>query len=89
MMLSDHNQPTTRHTIGPHKFKTNCFKRKNTHQWSKDGLIGPSLDHYTPTQKMKSLNIATIINHNHMIYNNNPAKRSFATGVRKIPSEKG
>ncbi|EEC0578702.1 hypothetical protein GOE70_20690 [Salmonella enterica] len=69
--------------------KPTVLKEKTHISVSKDGLIGPSLDHYTPTQKMKSLNIATIINHNHMIYNNNPAKRSFATGVRKIPSEKG
>lgn len=55
--------------------------------WSKDGLISPSLDHHTPTAKTKSLNIATNINHNIMIYNHNLAKHSFATGVRKILSE--
>ncbi len=86
-MLSDHNQPTLRPTTSPHYLETNCFTRKNTHQWSKDGLISPSLDHHTPTAKTKSLNIATNINHNIMIYNHNLAKHSFATGVREILSE--
>ena len=87
MMLSDHNQPTPRPTTSPHNLETNCFTRKNTHQWSKDGLISPSLDHHTPIPKTKPLNIATNINHNIMIYNHNLAKRSFATGVREILSE--
>ena len=87
MTLRDHNQPTQKPTISPHNLKTNCFTRKNTHQWSKGGPISPFLDHYPPTQKTKLLNIAIITNHNIMIYNNNLAKRSFATGVRKILSE--
>lgn len=87
MTLRDHIKPTQRPTISPHNLKTNCFTRKNTHQWSKGGLISPPLDHYSPTQKTKLLIIAIITNHNIMIYNNNLAKHSFATGVRKILSE--